>query len=242
MLSTPASYYPCFFSGSIDYLGWRLRSELLLLFCSPSVFSLLNSVSFHSHFSKLSSVISFLPSIRSSTQVLPSFSPIAPFDVREYFRLHAPCPDVKGFQYMPLRVIEIRRTTPNMALMVCQQCAAGLNVWKHWGDRAIVLSYDKPTYADVPFICCTTKELYENSLALVVRSYFEQVDNALITHSLENVMFSLPYDILKIFVNSEYRFTELYFVYRLWVPRNAALFVIWHWIDIFCIPTWIAKR
>lgn len=65
----------------------------------------------------------------------------------------------------------------------------------------------------------------------------ELSDTAPFTHSLEYVVFPPPYDLLHLLTNFEYWRREILFEQQFHARRHAALFVNWHCVDIFGIPT-----
>lgn len=54
----------------------------------------------------------------------------------------------------------------------------------HCGCRDAVLSRNKATFINVPFIGCTAKKTYASHSVLIVRNNLDLTDSAQATHSL----------------------------------------------------------
>lgn len=121
--------------------------------------------------------------------------------------------------------------------VVDRQSAFGgwVNCRMHWDGGSAVPRCGVATCVHIPFIHYTKEESYASRLLLIVRNGLVPTDAAPISHGLEYVAFTCPFDSVHHLTNSEYWCSEMQFGQRFFVRGHAALFVNWHRVDIFGI-------
>lgn len=89
-------------SRSLRSFSWRIKRRLFLLTGGFPVTQFRNSFLFSSYFPNSFFSFPFFLFIMTPAQILPTFSPSAPFVFCDHIELHVPCLDVDHFQSVPL--------------------------------------------------------------------------------------------------------------------------------------------